>query len=541
MYRPQRTLLAAVKSAFPLQMFPWDDYFPTMAEADLLTGRADVLAAKSYFIRQAPFGGSYALLGGVTEMLRTMSELDFTHPDLIAGMRDMHYRPEFISWLQQQERLRLQVYAPPEGSVFFPNEPIVTVRAPLPHLRLAEGVLTEALNFPTLSLTKWYRMRRTVRPGHVLEFGRRRSQNALRSSFYGILGGCYATSNDELRRHADVLVQGTMGHEWMQGYGDVRAAFHAWLTVKPEKPVGLVDTMQCLEHDFPVWLDEVWEHREAIKSANPAIWGWRNDSGDLAYLTIEQYVRFLKHPLAQDPWFVERMRIVLTNELDEYAAQAIIAQIRTQAGAAGLDAEDILRRIIWAAGTKPSTCWDQPAIGGVAKLMMVDGKACIKLAFDAEGLPGLKTSIPHFNRSAVIRNGSGEVKTVLLYPADTFSDTLSDGHFVNAHNEVVRDLQLCHPENPAAQMRLTDYTASIQQHLVFDTLQGGGFTTAWQDVNIADVAARIQRGVDSLHWSMTRLDKPYPVKVSLTPALFALRRRMIEQRVLREDLLMADV
>ena len=93
----------------------------------------------------------------------------------------------------------------------------------------------------------------------------------------------------------------------------------------------------------------------------------------------------MKHPLASDEWFCDKMRLVLTNDLDEYSAASIIQQIRAQAGEAGFNAEDILRRIIWAAGTKPGTCDDQPSLGGVAKLMEADGQACSKLAFDAEG------------------------------------------------------------------------------------------------------------------------------------------------------------
>ncbi len=542
MYAPTSNLLEGIRHAFPLQMMPWDEYFPQMAEADFMLGRQDTIAAKTFFIRKAPFGGSYALLGGITAALRGISELRFDDEAFQYGMRQLGYSQPFLEWLKQRGRIQVKLWSGFEGDTIFPNQPSVTVVGSLPDTRFAEGILTEALNFPTLALTKWYRLVRSVRPGQVLEFGRRRAQHAQKATLYGILAGCFATSHSDISRFFDVLLIGTMGHEWMQSFGDVKQAFDAWLRVKPNKPVGLIDTLQCLQHDFPAWLDAVYEHREAIKTANPPVWGWRNDSGDLAYLTIEQYVRFWKHPISQHEWFTDRMRTVLTNDLDEYTAQSILGQIRSQAGEAGLNAEDILRRIVWAAGTKPSTCDDQPSLGGVAKLMQVAQHACIKLAFDADGLPGVKTSIPGFNRSALIRDRNGEPVCVLLFPHHRYDVTTETGHGRLCHKDSGAELQgitACHPNNPGSRMEIKNYTAEPQQHLIYDTLTGDGFTSLWNDPTIVGVAEAVERNVDSLHWTQTRLQNPHTVKVSLTPDLFELRQEMIHRGVLREDFLTA--
>lgn len=538
MYQPEKNLLLGIESAFPIQMFPWDDYFPRMAQTDFLSGRANVMAVKSFFMRKAPFGGSYALLGGITAALSGIDNLNFQDPYFQAGMRDMGYKPEFLKYLFDQERLRLQVFAPPEGALMFPNEPIITVVGTLPAIRLAEGVITEAVNFASLSLTKWHRLVRTVRPGGVMEFARRRAQNARKATLYAMLAGGSSSSNSDLRQFFDIPISGTMGHEWIQGFGDIRLAFDTWLEYNPDRPIGLVDTKQCLEYDFPIWLDEVWHHREKIQEANPPIWGWRNDSGDLAYLAIEQYRYFLKNSLGQDPWFNGRMRIFLTNDLDEYSSAEIIQQIRAQAGAAGLDAEDILRRIVWAAGTKPGTCDDQPSFGGVAKLMEVNNLACIKLAFDAEGRPGVKTSIPGFNQSCLVRGPDGEIKTVLIYPARRYA-IIGSSLIDKADRKPVEELVACHPDVASSRLVFSPgkFTVTSQQSLVYDSLHSGGFTEDWDNPTLDSVRERVWKNVDSLHWSMTRLEKPYPMKVSLTPDLFDLRQRMIMQGVLREDFL----
>lgn len=505
-----------------------------MAEVDFLSGRGEEVAVKSFFMRKAPFGNAYALLGGITAALRTISDLRFDQMDFVRGALDMGLSPEFVDFLRERKRLQLEVFAPREGSIFLPNEPIVTLRGPLPDIRLGEGIITEAMNFSTLSLTKWYRLVRTVRPGTVLEFARRRAQNHAIATLMAALAGVKFTSNDEIRRFFALQVIGTMGHEYIQGFGDVFEAFDAWLTHKPDKPVGLIDTKQTMEHDFPLWLKAVLKHKEAIKSADPNIWGWRNDSGDLAYLTIEQYRIFMNHELAKEQWFKDRMRIVLTNDLDEYAADEIIRQIRSEAGQAGLNAEDILRRIIWAAGTKPGTCADQSSLGGVAKLMETDGLECIKLAFDAEGNPGEKTSIPGFNRSALI-SSSGEIKCCLIFPDKSYFIDGMGQLCKRCNKQPLRTITACHPNNPGARMEIADYTATYQQELVFSPERGVDPSIRQQ--TIFEVSSRVQAGVDRIHWSSTRINKPHLLKVSLTPDLFDLRQRMISEGALRADFL----
>lgn len=530
-----KDLYDGIARAFPLELFPWDDYFARMAETDFLAGRADQLAVKSYFVRKAPFGGSHILLGGITAALRTVNELRFdVEGEFDWGMQDMGYQQTFIDFLKSRRRLRnITVYAPPEGTPFFPNEPIVSIAGSLAEVRLADGILIKALNFPSLSLTKWNRGVRAVRPGGVLEFGRRRSQNDLVSSLYGMLAGCTATSNSELRRSFEVPIRGTMGHEWMQSFGSLEDAFDAWLEHQPGFPIGLVDTVSCMKEDFPKWLDAVYRHKDRIKAANPTVWGWRNDSDDLAYLTIEQYLQFLRHSLAQDPWFFERMRIFLTNELDEYSEGTIISQITTQARAAGLDANDILRRIIWAAGTKPSVCADDPAIGGVMKLMECNGRACIKLALDGKGKVGPKTSIPGFNLTGMIYRGN-EALGVLLYPARRYSITPDGKLHDDFNSKTMKVLEACYPDDPTVVHKLDEYRIESRQQVVF---KDGMLTQVWQDnrPTIESVAKSVIEKVDALPWWLTRVANPGTLPITVTKDLYSLREQMIRTHSLQME------
>src|SRR3989338_6055967 len=149
-------ILEGIRGLFRLELFPWDEYFATMAEADWKLGRRNTWAAKSFFMRKAPFGGSFALLGGLTAALRTIADLDFSQPEFIQGMLELGHDKRFVNWLAHHGKLCVEVWAPPEGTVFFPNEPVVTVKGPLPDIRLVEGILTKCLNPASLLLTKWF-------------------------------------------------------------------------------------------------------------------------------------------------------------------------------------------------------------------------------------------------------------------------------------------------------------------------------------------------------------------------------------------------
>ncbi len=511
------------------EVLPWDEYFPAMAQTDFFSGYRDTPAAKSFFIRQAPFGGSYAILGGITDTLRVVHQLRFNTPLFQHLMHLQGYKPEFLQWLADQQRLKVQIYAPWEGSIITPHEPAITVVGPLPFVRLFEGIVDTAVNFATLSMTKWHRLKLAANWGPVFDMSRRRAQNETKATLYAMLAGVDITSNSDMLPHFNFSVKGTMGHEFIQSRGSVYQAFTDWLTHNPDKPFGLVDTIST-KHDFPLWLDAVYQFREAIVNSGAPTWGDRNDSGDLPQLTMEQHARFLQHPLAQIDWFVERYRRILTNDIDEHTILTISRQIMENAHEYGLDPQDILGRIIWAAGTKPGTCSDQPSLGGVAKLMQVEDIPTIKLAMDAQGMPGIKTSIPGLNLSAQIWDRQDEFHGVLIYPAKDTKIT-SNGK-LSVDGKPVSTLDGINPNNPNDTISLSDYFLQLTQYPLYNSLHGGGFESDWDDPIITEVSHFVRSKVMQLPWQYRRLTMPHVIRLFLTPDLFKLRQDMIGQRVL---------
>jgi len=497
MYKPSKNLLECVRSLFPLEICPWDDYFLRMAQTDFYLNCHYKKASKTYFIRRAPFGGSYAILGGLTLFLRVLNDFVF-NDDVIKALKNMGYRDEFCNFLQNLQ-IRVTVSAINEGMVFFPNEPAVIIEGSLISVRIAEGILTKSLNFPTLAMTKWHRVVEAASPGKTYEFSRRRAQNDIITSLYAHLAGIDISSNAEIRKGADIPISGSMGHEWIQSFGNEFDAFDKWLEINPDRPILLVDTISTLNSGVPNAIKAFNKHRLRIKEAG-GIPGIRNDSGDLAYLTIEERLMLNKHGCTD-------VMIFETNDLDEYSIQSIKQQIFTQTPKF-MNPSDILEKIIWACGTNPGTCSDQPSIGGVVKLTSIEDKAVIKIAHDNS----IKTSIPGSNRSAHVYTEEGELLCCLIYHK----------------SEKVENTEIAyHPDDKGKNIRLADY-----KNLVFEKRQ---IYINNSRETLDNVRERVKNETKNLHWSYKRLNNPHRVKVSLTEKVFNLRKKMIQNNQLMEE------
>jgi nicotinate phosphoribosyltransferase len=501
-YAPSKNLLEGLRLLTPLEVCPWDDYFPRMAQTDWLAGRHNLKGSKTYFIRKAPFNGSYAVMGGLTAFIRALHDFKFDH---IVGdaLLDMGYRKDFVEYLiKDKQRVDINVYAIPEGGLFFPDEPAIVMEGSLLDRRIAEGMLLKNVNFPSLSFTKWSRVVQAAAPGTVMEFARRRAQDDLRTSIYAFLAGAAVSSNAQVRCGLDVKITGTMGHEFIQGYGNQFEAFDAWLEYNPDRPVLLGDTNDTLKSGLPDAIRAFNKHWERIINANGAP-GFRLDSGDLAYLTIECRRGF-------DAAHLNTVSIFETNDLDEYSIQGIREQVYTHASKASLDPFSTLKKIVWACGTQPGTCSDQPSIGGVAKLTSNEVNGIeydvIKLAKDNP----IKTSIPGNNRSAIVVNkDTGLIDCCLIYQKGQDPNKCS---MVMHKDDGSKSMAIDHNNSKIILRQLPVYV----DHII-------NLTT-----DIDTIQQFHKRELDRLHWTHKRLENPHSVKVSLTPELLNIRKKMIQ-------------
>ncbi len=512
MYNPSKVLKDGFRNMFPLELCPWDDYFPRMAQSDFYLGNHNKRSSKTFFIRKAPFGGSFAIMGGITAFLRILEDYRFDEPQVMRAMDDQGYRPEFLKYLSEElKTLQISVIGIQDGMVFYPNEPAVTVEGDLVSVRLAEGILTKCVNFPTLSMTKWHRVVDSAAPGLTYEFSRRRAQNDILTTIYAHLAGVNISSNSEARRGFDIPIKGSMGHEWVQGFGDEYKAFDSWLEINPDRPILLVDTISTLNSGLPNAIKAFNKHWSRIKEAG-GIPGIRNDSGDLAYLTIEERIMLDKAGL-------EEVLIFQTNDLEEYAIQAIREQIFTQAPKAGLDPFSVIQRVVWACGTNPGTCSDQPSIGGVMKLTSIDNnrgelKAVIKIAHDNP----IKTSIPGSNRSVHVYTEDGNLLCCLIYHKDENPEEIDAAYHPDDKRKCII---LAHYKNLRFEKRQVPLHNPRNSELTEETIDS--------------VRERVAGEVKRLHWTHKRLESPHKVKVSLSEKVFDLREYLIMQNKLIED------
>ncbi len=311
-------------------------------------------ACFEYFFRSLPPHTGYAVFAGLGPFLAALQRLRFSDGDLEYLAGQGQFEDGFLDYLRDW-RPRVDVLAPPEGTVVFPYEPVVQMRGPLLDVQLVETLLLNMLNYPTLVATKAARICQAAEGDPVIEFGLRRAQGpdgGLSGARAAYIGGCAGSSNVLAGKHYGVPVSGTMAHSWVMSFDSELESFRAYVEAYPEDPILLVDTYDTLESGVPNAVRVFTEMREAGRGQRFAV---RLDSGDLARLSKEAY-RMAAEAGFEDPL------IVASNELEE----DLVADLKRQG--AKINA--------WGVGTHLITCRDHPALSGVYKLVAVreDGR-----------------------------------------------------------------------------------------------------------------------------------------------------------------------
>jgi nicotinate phosphoribosyltransferase len=327
-----------------------DFYEITMGFGYWKTGMAETDSVFHVSFRQNPFNGGYTIACGLEHVLEYLVNFAFDPSDLeyLAGLRDRKgapmFEPEFLGYLGDL-KLRCDVDAVPEGTVVFPQEPLLRIRGPLIQCQLLESVLLNIVNFQSLIATKAARVTLAAEGAPVMEFGLRRAQGfdgALAASRAAYIGGCSSTSNVLAGKLFGIPIAGTHSHSWVMAFDSEREAFEQYSRIMPNNCIFLVDTYQTLPG-----IRHAAEAAKGLRARGSEMVGIRLDSGDLASLSIQA------RKILDEEGF-PKAQIVASNEMDEY----IIESLKHQG--AKID--------VWGVGTKLATAYDQPALGGVYKL-----------------------------------------------------------------------------------------------------------------------------------------------------------------------------
>ena len=327
-----------------------DLYQLTMAYGYWKCGLHEREAVFHLIFRKHPFRENYAVACGLASVIDFLQEWHFSEDDIayLSTLQTSNgkilFPTDFLAYLKKL-RFTCDIDAIAEGTVVFPNEPLLRVKGPLLQGQLIESTLLNLINFQTLVATKAARVCQAAKGDTVLEFGLRRAQGpdgALSASRAAYIGGCSATSNVLAGNLYDIPVRGTHAHSWVTAFPDEISAFKAYAEVMPHNCVLLVDTYDTING-----IKNAIEVGKELRANGAELKGIRLDSGDLVSLSIKA------RAMLDEAGFTQT-KIIASNSLDEY----VITEMK-QKGA---------QISIWGVGTNLVTAYDHPALDGVYKL-----------------------------------------------------------------------------------------------------------------------------------------------------------------------------
>ncbi|MEJ2212143.1 MAG: nicotinate phosphoribosyltransferase [Anaerolineae bacterium] len=500
-----------------------DEYQLTMAQLYYRYGLHERYAQFDHFFRKYPDYGShqagYCISAGLEWLLDWMAEAHVRDEavDYLRGQVGQTGSrlcgDDFLTWLQKNGTFHgIQIQAIPEGRVVHPNVPMTVVQGPLAMAQILETPLLNHINYQTLIATKAARVRDSGRGGLLLEFGLRRAQEkgANAGTRAALIGGAHFSSNTGLSHVLGLPPKGTHAHSLVQAFMALGMteldAFQAYADVYPDDCLLLVDTIDTLESGVP---NAIRVFQKLRRDGHQPV-GIRLDSGDLAYLAIRSA------RLLNDAGFPD-VSIVLSSNLDEMVILQILTQISQEAGRYGLDADDVIGRLVYGVGTNLITSWGHPALDGVYKL--------VAMQQDGEWTPAIKIS-----ETAAKTPNPGHKRVWRLYDerGNATADLLSlDGEDPRQMDRLV----LHHPTQHSISRTLTRDEISDIEPLLVDVLRDGELVYELPDLE--EMRRHRENDVDRLDPGVRRLLNPHIYHVSLTQGLWDLKQELI--RSVREQ------
>ncbi|MDE6974671.1 MAG: nicotinate phosphoribosyltransferase [Lachnospiraceae bacterium] len=351
-----------------------DMYELTMSNGYLNKEFQDTIAVFDVFYRSNPDQAGFAVFAGLEQVVEYVQNLHFSQEDIDYLRSKNLFTEEFLDYLLHF-KFRGDIYAMPEGTIMYPNEPIVTVAAPLIDAQLIETALLLEINHQSLIATKTNRIVRAAGGKPVSDFGARRAHN-VDAAVYGAraayIGGASSTATVLAGKMFGIPISGTMAHSWVMSFDSEYEAFKAYAESYPDATVLLVDTYDVLKSGVP---NAIRIANEILIPMGKRLKGIRLDSGDLAYLSKEAR-KLLDEAQLRD------CMIVASNSLDEYTIESLNRQ------GAMLDSYGVGEKLITSSTT--------PVFGAVYKLVAISKNGTfvpkIKISETVEKItnPGIK-------------------------------------------------------------------------------------------------------------------------------------------------------
>ena len=466
-----------------------DFYEFTMSNGFFAKNMADKIAYFDVFFREIPDNGGYVIFAGLEQIIDFVKNLKFDDKDIDYLKNKNIFSNEFLEYLKNF-KFTGTIWGVPEGTVVFPNEPLITVKAPIIEAQLLETAILCLINHQSLIATKSSRIVNAAKGRPVMEFGARRAHSidaAVLGARAAIIGGCVGTSCTLTAKEWNIPASGTMAHSFVQAFDSEYEAFKAYAENYPNDCTLLIDTYDTLNSGI----------KNAIKVFNEILVpnGYRPkavrlDSGDLSYLSK-------KIRVILDEAGFEDCKICGTNSLDEYVITSILEE------GAKID--------LFGVGENLITAKSHPVFGGVYKLVAIEK--------DGKITPKIKVS----NNTIKITNPG--FKKVYRFYDNTTNKALAD--VITLSEEIIPEDEytIFDPVSPWKKKRLTNYIIRPLQELIFD--KG---LLVYNSPDLTTIANNAKKELNTLWDEVRRIKNPHKYYVDLSQKLWDLKNELLEKK-----------
>ncbi len=468
-----------------------DFYELTMGNGYFKCGMKDRIVYFDVFYRDNPDGGGFAVVAGLEQVVEYIRDLHFDEDDIEFLRSKGCFDRDFLRYLKNFS-FTGDIWAVPEGTVVFPGEPLMTVRAPAIEAQFIETYVLMVINHESLIATKAARLTRAARGRAVAEFGSRRAQGAdaailgARAAYIGGCGSTACTITDELY---GVPATGTMAHSWVQMFDDEYTAFKTYCELYPDNATLLVDTYNVISSGIP---NAIRAFNDVLKPKGIKKCGIRIDSGDITYLSKK-----VRAMLDDAGW--NECRIIVSNSLDEYIIRELIRQ------GAEIDGFGVGERLI--------TSKSHPVFGAVYKLCAVEdenGNIIPKIKI-SENVGKITT--PHFKKVYRLRgrdSGKAEADLICLY-----NETVDDS----------KPIEIFDPEHTWKRKIMENYTAS---ELLVKVFENGKLV--YDLPSLEEIRNHHIREIEGMWEEVKRFTNPHNYYVDLSQNLWDVKNKMLLNR-----------
>ncbi len=466
-----------------------DFYEFTMANGYLENNMENQIGYFDMFFRSIPDDGGFAIMAGVEQLIEYLRNLKFNEEDISYFESKKIFGEKFLNYLRNF-KFKCDVWAIPEGTPIFPQEPIVIVKGPVVQAQLIETMVLLTINHQSLIATKANRIVRAANGRTVMEFGSRRAQGyegAILGARAAYIGGCIGTANTIVDRDFDIPALGTMAHSWVQMFPTELDAFRAYAKIYPDNCTLLVDTYNTLKEGIP---NAITVFNEEIVPLGFRPKGIRIDSGDIAYLSKEA------RKLLDEAGFSDCM-IVASSSLDEYVIRDLLIQ------GAQIDSFGVGERLI--------TAKSQPVFGGVYKLTTIEK--------NGELIPTIKVSE---NVGKITTPGFKQVYR--LFDKAT-NKAIAD--VITLHDEIIDDTkpyEIFHPLYTWKRKTLENFYA---KKLLVKIFEDGH--CIYENPNIHEIKSYCKEQLDLMWDEVKRFERPHRYFVDLSQKLWNIKDELLKK------------